>query len=111
MDVVYVGYPVDTSWGYDRPRNVSTLHIDRGSYPETAPANARTASTVKVDTAPVRNSAIRRGGLGVPSGQQQAQTRTTGTPAIKAATVTKAATPPPPSKRPNPPVTVKAAKR
>jgi hypothetical protein len=69
VDIVYVGYPVDRHvWVNTRPARVSTLHIDRGSYPERPAAGSAPATSVRVPTAPVRQktSTITRGGLGTP---------------------------------------------
>lgn len=70
IDIVYVGYPVDRHiWVNTRPARVSTLHIDRGSFPERPAAGAAPATSVRVPSAPVRQqkaSTITRGGLGTP---------------------------------------------
>lgn len=91
IDVVYVGYPVDTHvWVHTRPANVATLNIDRGSFPETEPAGQPRASSARIATEPVRragSSSVTRGGLGSTS----------------AAPVTNANKPAPPPKRIGPP--------
>jgi hypothetical protein len=74
QDVVYVGYPVGTTYVTTRPARVSTLHIDRGRFPTSPPRGVR-ASSVRVASLSVAtrpgSSSVSRGGFGVP---------TTGTP-------------------------------
>lgn len=69
QDVVYVGYPVGTSYATTRPARVSTLHIDRGRFPTTAPVGVR-ASSVRVSSLPTvqrtGSSSVTRGGFGAP---------------------------------------------
>lgn len=69
QDVVYVGYPVGTTYVTTRPARVSTLHIDRGRFPASPPVGVR-SSTVRVSSLPVvqRNPSITRGGFGVATG-------------------------------------------
>jgi hypothetical protein len=95
IDVVYVGYPVERGrWVNTRPARVSTLRIDRGSYPERPAAGQAQTSQVRVETAAEKRrkldaaKGITRGGLGV------------GTPVPDKAPVAKAATPPAPKSRP-----------
>jgi hypothetical protein len=65
IDVVYVGYPVDTHvWVHQVPANVSTLHVDRGSFPVAPAAGQPRTAHVIVATEPVRQSSVTRGGLG-----------------------------------------------
>jgi hypothetical protein len=69
--VVYDGYPVPSSgWSRTRPARVSTLHIDRGRFPDNPPAGVR-ASSVRVPSLPVAtrpgSSSVTRGGFGVPA--------------------------------------------
>lgn len=71
QDVVYVGYPVGTTYVTTRPARVSTLHIDRGRFPTTAPVGVR-ASSVRVSSLPTvqssTSSGVTRGGFGVSTG-------------------------------------------
>lgn len=95
-DVVYVGYPVGTTYVTQRPARVSTLHIDRGRFPDRAPAGVK-ASDVRVPSLATvqRSSTIQRGGFGAPGA------KATGTP-VPSRTLSSAAPgriPPPPKTR------------
>lgn len=101
IDVVYVGYPVAPSWSTQRPINVTTLNIDRGSFPADPPKNSR-ATSAKVETAPkraARNSSS-RGGLGSTAGRSAASAAATPVPASKGAPARKTLAPPPAAARP-----------
>lgn len=100
LDIVYVGYPVATTWTVQRPINVTTLHIDRGSFPADPPAGSR-ATSARVATAPQRaaqSTSSARGGLGSTAGRDAAAAApaapTTATPARKSLA------PPPKATRP-----------
>lgn len=76
VQVVYVGQPVDTrTYLVQRNPRVSTLHIDRGRFPNYPPPGVKAAS-VKVSSLPVatKTSTIQRGGFGAPG------TKAVGTP-------------------------------
>jgi hypothetical protein len=99
IDVVYVGYQVDrTVWIDRRPARVSTLHIDRGSFPTDPPASAGPVSRAKVLTAAEKRRqddaarGVSRGGLG----STQAATRSS-TPETAQAQVSRRPPPPPPA--------------
>lgn len=70
QDVVYVGYPVGTSYVTTRPARVSTLHIDRGRFPVSPPQGVR-SSSVRVPSLPsvqrTGSSNVTRGGFGIPA--------------------------------------------
>jgi hypothetical protein len=70
QDVVYVGYPVGTSYVTTRPARVSTLHIDRGRFPASPPVGVR-SSSVRVSSLPTvqrtGSSNVTRGGFGIPA--------------------------------------------
>ena len=119
VDVVYVGYPVDTHvWVHDRPRRVPTLNIDRGRFPErpvtvsTAGATSARVVTIAEERKPA--SAVVRGGLGVSKGGRNAEApqpnRTLDSPAPgRKIAATPAPLPPPPAKRVVAPATKKKA--
>lgn len=116
VDVVYVGYPVPSSYSRTRPANIRTTHLDRGRFaenPQLKPGDALYRPSSR--TAPL--STIQRGGLGVPSSRSatrasdsvsNAQTPSSGTaPATRSPNAstantapTKAQIPPPPPSRP-----------
>jgi hypothetical protein len=70
QDVVYIGYPVGATYVVTRPARVSTLHIDRGRFPASAPPGVR-SSSVRVSSLPTVQrspaSSVSRGGFGVPA--------------------------------------------
>jgi hypothetical protein len=102
-DVVYVGYPVGTTYVTTRPARVSTIHIDRGRFPDRAPAGVK-ASDVRVPSLSTvqRNPAIQRGGFGAP-GAKAAGTplpsRSLNSPAPGRTFAAPAPPPPPPAAR------------
>jgi|GEM_PF-6534168 len=127
VDVVYVGYPVPSTYSRTRPANIRTTHLDRGRFaenPQLKPGESLYRPGAR--TAPL--STIQRGGLGVSSSQSSTRasdsvskppvsTSATGgrTSAPKASTVntapSKPAIPPPPPSRPYaPPASKPAAK-
>lgn len=98
IDVVYVGYPVAGTWSPQRPINVTTLHIDRGSFPADPPAGSRSTSA-RVETAPKRaaqSTSSARGGLGSTAGRDAA----TPAPPAKVAPTRRSIAPPPAATRP-----------
>lgn len=75
LDVVFVGYPVDQrTFRNIRPKKVSTLHIDRGRFPEKSAPDSATASSTRVPSTPTLNAGsatVQRGGLGVPTAPRE----------------------------------------
>jgi hypothetical protein len=106
LDIVYVGYPVTNTWSTQRPTNVSTLRIDRGSFPADPPKGSR-ATFARVETAPARTkqqtttTSSDRGGLGSTTGRNAATAAgATPGPAPKGAIARKSLAPPPKAARP-----------
>lgn len=79
IDIVYVGYPVERTRYIDRvPPRISTMHIDRGRFPNKAPVGSAPATSSKLPSEPVRraqSSGVTRGGLGVPGARATAAPR------------------------------------